>query len=235
MEDNKNVFNEIKELEEKKNQINKSITELNEFSSKLQDKLNEENIHLEDKIYQYNIAKDKLKNEGEIKILQQEAEKLEQFLQLLDKQYELELKYIEQYCDHKSKIEKMSEKYSHINFNDILSLKELFNKQFFESNINHVNTNHVNTNHINANHVNTSHVNSKIENDSKQSMPPPPPPPLETTIKRRNTISTIVKNPDITNSVNDVIQNGSLQDQLKHAFSTRYKALRPDSPDNSFD
>ena len=125
----------------------------------------------------------------------------------------------------------MSEKYSHINFNDMLSLR--FIVRFLNQILYQILT--INTNLVNTNHVNTSHVNSKIENDTKQSMPPPPPPPLETTIKRRNTISTIVKNPDITNSVNDVIQNGSLQDQLKHAFSTRYKALRPDSPDNSFD
>ena len=213
MENNKNVFNEIKELEEKKNQISKSINELNEFSTKLQDKLNEENIHIEDKEHQYNITKDKLKNDAEIKILEQENEKLEQFLQLLDKQYELELKYIEQYCDHKSKIEKISEKYSHINFNDILSLKKLFNKQFSESN--------------------SKNINNQFENDSKP--PKPPPPPVETTIKRRNTISTIVKNPEINNSTNDIRQNGSLQDHLKHALNTKYKALRPDSPDNNFD
>ena len=114
MENNKNIFNEIKELEEKKNQISKSINELNDFSTKLQDKLSEENIHIEDKLHQFRITKDKLKNDGEIKILEQENDKLEQFLQLLAKQYELELRYIEQYCDHKSKIEKMNEKYSEL-------------------------------------------------------------------------------------------------------------------------
>jgi hypothetical protein len=217
MENNKNLFNEIKELEEKKNQISKSINELNEFSTKLQDKLNEENIHIEDKVHQYNIAKDKLKNDAEIKILEQENEKLEQFLQLLAKQYELELKYIEQYCDHKSKIEKMSEKYSHINFNDILSLKNLFNKQFSESK---------------NNSNNAPVIFNDIDDNNK---PPRPPPPVEPTIKRRNTISTIVKNPEINNSTNDIRQNGSLQDHLKHALSTKYKALRPDSPDNNFD
>jgi hypothetical protein len=217
MENNKNVFNEIKELEEKKNQISKSINELNEFSTKLKDKLNEENIHIEDKVHQYNIAKDKLKNDAEIKILEQENEKLEQFLQLLAKQYELELKYIEQYCDHKSKIEKMSEKYSHINFNDILSLKNLFNKQFSESK---------------NNSNNAPVIFNDIDDNNK---PPRPPPPVEPTIKRRNTISTIVKNPEINNSTNDIRQNGSLQDHLKHALSTKYKALRPDSPDNNFD
>jgi hypothetical protein len=216
MENNKNVFNEIKELEEKKNQISKTINELNDFSTKLQDKLNEENIHIEDKVYQYNITKDKLKNDSEIKILEQENEKLEQFLHLLDKQYELEIKYIEQYCDHKSKIEKISEKYSHINFNNILSLKNLFNKQFSESN----------------NNNNVPVVKNQIDNDIK---PPRPPPPAETTVKRRNTISTIVKNPEINNSTNDIRQNGSLQDHLKHALSTKYKALRPDSPEDNFD
>ena len=42
--------------------------------------------------------------------------KLEEYINLLSKKYELEIKYIEQYCDHKSKIEKISEKYSFINY-----------------------------------------------------------------------------------------------------------------------
>ena len=214
MENNKNIFNEIKELEEKKNQISKSINELNDFSTKLQDKLSEENIHIEDKLHQFRITKDKLKNDGEIKILEQENDKLEQFLQLLGKQYELELRYIEQYCDHKSKIEKLNEKYSHLNFNEILSLKDLFNEQF--------------------NPTSNSHVKIK-EKEQNYKPPSPPPPPSEEPIKRRNTISNIVKNPDIENSKNDIRQSGSLQDHLKQALNTKYKALRPDSPDdNSF-
>ena len=214
MENNKNIFNEIKELEEKKNQISKSINELNDFSTKLQNKLSEENIHIEDKLHQFRITKDKLKNDGEIKILEQENDKLEQFLQLLGKQYELELRYIEQYCDHKSKIEKLNEKYSHLNFNEILALKDLFNEQF--------------------NPTSNSHVKIKeIEQNYKP--PSPPPPPTEEPIKRRNTISNIVKNPDIENSKNDIRQSGSLQDHLKNALNTKYKGLRPGSPeDNSF-
>ncbi len=215
MENNKSVFNDIKELEEKKNQINKSINELNEFSTKLQEKLNEENIHIEDKLHQFKIAKDKLKNDGEIKIIQQENEKLEQFLQLLAKQYELELRYIEQYCDHKSKIEKMNEKYSHLNFNEILALKDVFNKQFTQTSNSHVNT------------------KEKEQHYKPQTHSPPP---LEEPVKRRNTISSIVKNPDIENSKNDIRQSGSLQDHLKHALNTKYKALRPDAidEDNGF-
>lgn len=211
MENNKNIFNEIKELEEKKNQISKSINELNDFSTKLQDKLSEENIHIEDKLHQFRITKDKLKNDGEIKIIEQENEKLEQFLQLLAKQYELELRYIEQYCDHKSKIEKLNEKYSHLNFNEITALKDLFNEQF---------------SHTSKHQIKTI---AKEENYKPNS---PPPPPLEEPIKRRNTISNIVKNPDIENSKNDIRQSGSLQDHLKQALNTKYKALRPDSPND---
>ena len=99
----------------------------------------------------------------------------------------------------------------------MLSLKNLFNNQFNESKDN-----------IN----NAPVIKTQIENEIK---PPRPPPPAETTIKRRNTISTIVKNPEINNSTNDIRQNGSLQDHLKHALSTKYKALRPDSPDDNFD
>ena len=162
MENNKNIFNEIKELEEKKNQISKSINELNDFSTKLQDKLSEENIHIEDKLHQFRITKDKLKNDGEIKILEQENDKLEQFLQLLGKKYELELRYIEQYCDHKSKIEKLNEKYSHLNFNEILALKDLFNEQF--------------------NPTSNSHIKIK-EREQNYKTPSPPPPPSEEPIK----------------------------------------------------
>jgi len=214
MENNKNLFNEIKELEEKKNQINKSINELNNFSTKLQDKLNEEDIHIEDKLHQFRIAKDKLKNDGEIKLIEQENEKLEQFLQLLSKQYELELRYIEQYCDHKSKIEKLNEKYSHLNFNEILALKDAFNKQFIQTS--------------------NSPVNIK-EKEPQLKPQSPPPPPSEEPIKRRSTIANIVKNPDIENSKNDIRQSGSLQDHLKNALNTKYRGLRPGSPeDNSF-
>ena len=68
----------------------------------------------------------KIKNENELNILTQQNEKMEKYIQLLAKQYELELQYIEQYCDYKSKVEKICEKYAHININNITSLKDSF-------------------------------------------------------------------------------------------------------------
>ena len=61
-------------------------------------------------------------------IFYQQNEKMEKYIQLLAKQYELELQYIEQYCDYKSKVEKIGEKYAHININ-ISPLKDLFSEQ----------------------------------------------------------------------------------------------------------
>lgn len=211
------IFDEIKTLEEKKDKLNKSIYELNEFSVKLKDKLNEEDIEIETKTYKINIEKEKLKNENELDILTQDNEKLEKYLLLLAKQYELELKYIEQYCDHKSKVEKLCEKYAHVNFNEINSLREVFNKQL----------------------NNNLSIPSKEQNIKP---PQPPPPPLEDIIetstvntnKRRNTIATIIKNPNINN--NDIRQGGNLQAHLKNALNTKYKALKPSDSDddNSF-
>ena len=222
MSDKKNtIFDEIKTLEEKKDKLNKSIYELNEFSIKIKDKLNEEDIEIETKTYKINIEKEKLKNDHELDILTQDNDKLEKYLLLLAKQYELELKYIEQYCDHKSKVEKLSEKYAHVNFNEINSLRDVFNKQL--------------------------NNNFTIPSKEKEIKPPqPPPPPIENNNnnnnnnnninpnKRRNTIATIVKNPNINN--NDIRNGGNLQSHLKNALNTKYKALKPpdSDDDNSF-
>ena len=92
-----NLFEEIKKLDEKKEKLCKSIAEINAFSIELKDKLKEEDIDLQTKTYQILIEKEKLKNENQINILAEDNEKLEKYLTLLAKQYELEIKYIEQY------------------------------------------------------------------------------------------------------------------------------------------
>ena len=78
-------------------------------------------------MYQLHIEKDKLKNDKDIQLVTQENQKLEQFLQLLSKNMNQRLN-IEDYCEHKSKIENRR-KYSHINIKSILPLNELFNQE----------------------------------------------------------------------------------------------------------
>ena len=67
--------------------------------------------------------------------MSQDNDKYEKYIQLLSKKYELELQYIEQYCEYKSKIEKIGEKYVHIDIKNITSLQDLF--------MNHLNKNFV--------------------------------------------------------------------------------------------
>ena len=47
-------------------------------------------------------------------------------------------------------------------------------------------------------------------------------------IQKRNSISNIVNNPIIKQNKNDIRTNGSLQDHLKNALNTKYRALRND-------
>ena len=125
----KNILDEMKKLDESKEQLNKNIGEINNFSNELKQKLGDEDVNIQNKLYELNIQKEKNKNENELNILTQHNEKMEKYIQLLSKQYELELQYIEQYCDYKSKVEKIGEKYAHININNITPLKDLFSEQ----------------------------------------------------------------------------------------------------------
>lgn len=208
-----NLFEEIKKLDEKKEKLCKSIAEINAFSIELKDKLEEEDIDLQTKTYQILIEKEKLKNENQINILAEDNEKLEKYLTLLAKQYELEIKYIEQYCEHKSKIEKISEKYAHVNFNEIVPIRDLFSKQLNDATV-----------------LNSPAKQTEKPPDEQVAKPPikqvetEPPVKQIDPVQRRNTISAIVKEPNINK--NDIRQDGSLQDHLKQALNDRFKTSR---------
>ncbi len=211
-----NLLKELKEIEDKKNKIDETLKDLNSFSNKLKESLMQEEKNIEDKKNKILIQKEKLKNENELDLLTENNEKLEKYLALLSKQYELEIKYIQQYCDHKSKIEKISEKYSHINFTDILPLEKLYIDQLQKIN-------------KKSSILENSSNNIKVK-ESLEYKPPPPPPPNDEdkNTQKRNSISNIVNNPIIKQNKNDIRTNGSLQDHLKNALNTKYRALRND-------
>jgi len=212
-DENVNLLDEIKKMEDKREKLNESIEEIDDFSMKLKDKIKEEDINNETKTYKKIIEKEKMKNENELNILSQQNEKMEKYLELLAKQNELELKYMEQYCEYKSRVEKICEKYAHIKFNEIPKLRELFHKQLYESSTNNVSSNNVN---IQPNEIVNSIASTQLFKPLND----------EPTAQRRHTISEIVKNPDMNENKNDIRQNGSLNDQLRHAFKTQFKSLR---------
>ena len=212
-EESIDLLNEIKKLENKREKLNEGIEEIDVFSNKLKDKINEEDINNETKTYKIIIEKEKMKNENELNILSQQNDKMEKYLELLSKQNELELKYMEQYCEYKSRVEKICEKYAHINFNEIPQLRDLFYKQLYESNTGSVSTKNINKPLDNI-------VDSVISHTSEKSVN------AEPIVQRRHTISEVVKNPEINENKNDIRQSGSLHDQLRHAFKTQFKSLR---------
>ncbi len=194
----KNILDEMKKLDESKEQLNKNIGEINNFSNELKQKLGDEDVNIQNKLYELNIQKEKNKNENELNILTQHNEKMEKYIQLLSKQYELELQYIEQYCDYKSKVEKIGEKYAHININNITPLKDLFSEQ--------LNNNDEKKQPPKINIPKPVVKKDEIEESS--------------TPTRRNTIAIVSEN---NPNKNDIRNTGNLQDHLKNALNKRFQ------------
>ena len=195
----KKILDEIKKLDDSKDEFQKNISEIEVFSGELKKKLGEEDINIQNKLYQATIDKEKIKNENELNILTQQNEKMEKYIQLLAKQYELELQYIEQYCDYKSKVEKIGEKYAHININNITSLKDSFSEQL----------NGPSKEEPIIQLSNTSP--NKPQSEVNENFNPP---------TRRNTIATISENNPVKN---DIRNNGNLKDHLKNALTKRFQ------------
>ena len=194
----KNILDEMKKLDESKEQLNKNIGEINNFSNELKQKLGDEDVNIQNKLYELNIQKEKNKNENELNILTQHNEKMEKYIQLLSKQYELELQYIEQYCDYKSKVEKIGEKYAHINISNITPLKDLFSEQ--------LNNNDEKKQPPKINIPKPVVKKDEIEESS--------------TPTRRNTIANVSEN---NPNKNDIRNTGNLQDHLKNALNKRFQ------------
>lgn len=146
-----------------------------------------------------NVNENISENEKELTTLTQNNDKMEKYIQLLAKQYELELQYIEQYCDFKSKVEKLGEKYAHINISTITPLQESFNEQ-------------LNYKLPTSKPISIISPNNDVNEQNIHVTSP----------KRRNTIATVAEN----NPVKDDIRNsGNLQDHLKDALNKRFQSV----------
>ena len=56
----------------------------------------------------------KVTNENELELLHLENKKMDGYLQILKQKQDLELKYLEQLCEQRSRVDKLGEKYPHI-------------------------------------------------------------------------------------------------------------------------
>ena len=221
MDNKNNIHDELKLMENEKLKLDENIKSLENLHLNFKNALIEQDKKIKNQQNKILLEDQKLKNEHEINILMEKNKKLEEYINLLSKKYELEITYIEQYCDHKSKIEKISEKYSFINFKDIIPLEKSYNNEFISNN----------ENKIDINTKDKVIHDENIYNKPKTLSKTPPPPPIE---NKKTVISKIVNNPEIIDKP-DIRTGPSFQEELKNAFNNKYKALQPSSNNHSED
>ena len=127
------ILTELDSFYKKKEDVLKNISLLNNLSDKLTISLQDE----ERKIYNDKIKEilehKKTKSANEIELLNLENTKMENYLAFLSKKHELELKYLEQMCEQKSRIEKISDKYSHIDIRIFQSYEDIYKTELKSS------------------------------------------------------------------------------------------------------
>lgn len=227
----KNIHDELKEMEKEKNIIEENIQNLENLHINLKNKLIGQEKKINEQEHKIKLEQIKLKNQHHIDVLLEKNKKLEKYLEILSKKYELEIKHIEQYCDHKSRIYKISEKYSYINFNEINELEKSMNNESHLNNSNNKQESDLSKKKENIKNNNDNYISTEIK-ETKPNVPPPPPPPEP---DKKVEASNISISSNIKSNKNDIRNNPSFQDQLKNAFDNKYKALRPISDDEDDD
>jgi len=123
------LLNEVASFHQRKEDVIKNIGLLNNLSEKLTLSLYEEERKLHDNKIKDVIDSKKTQSENELQLLAIENKKLEDYLEILSRKQELEIKYLEQLCEQKSRVEKIGEKYPHIEIKDFCTYEDYYNKQ----------------------------------------------------------------------------------------------------------
>ena len=128
-----NIISEIETFNKKKADVFNNISLLNNLSQSLTASIQEE----EKKLYNAKIKElvnhKQIKSQNEIELLKIENNKMEFYLDFLNRKHELELKYLEEMCEHKARIEKLGDKYSHIDLNKFTSYSNTYKEEIRQS------------------------------------------------------------------------------------------------------
>ena len=119
---------EITNFQQKKDEVIKNVTLLNNLSEKLTIAIQDEERKVHNNKIKDIIDSKKTQSDNELELLSIENKKMEGYLEILARKQELELKYIEQLCEQKSRVEKVGEKYPHIELREFWSYDEYYNK-----------------------------------------------------------------------------------------------------------
>jgi len=123
------LLNDIASFHHKKDDILKNIGLLNNLSEKLTLTIHDEERKMHDNKIKDVIDSKKTQTENELQLLTIENKKMEDYLEILSRKQELEIKYLEHLCEQRSRVEKMGEKYPHIEIKEFTNYEDYYNKQ----------------------------------------------------------------------------------------------------------
>lgn len=219
------ILTELDSFYKKKEDVLKNISLLNNLSDKLTISLQDEERRIyNDKIKEI-LEHKKTKSANEIELLNLENSKMENYLAFLSKKHELELKYLEQMCEQKSRIEKISDKYSHIDIRNFKPYEDIYKIERRNTKIQSQQPNIDDNNVINSNAPQTQQTLPQV---SRQIQPQPPQPPPQP----RLPFVSEIQNQDAFNGLKNVKLDSapsrrssignSLQDHLESALNTKF-------------
>jgi len=238
------ILTELDSFYKKKEDVLKNISLLNNLSDKLTISLQDE----ERKIYNDKIKEilehKKTKSANEIELLNLENTKMENYLAFLSKKHELELKYLEQMCEQRSRIEKISDKYSHIDIRNFQPYEDIYKTELKSGRIQSQQIQQhqqIIDNTISSNTSQMQQQPSQQTQQTQQSQPQQPPPqmlrqnqqpPQPPPTQPRFPFASEIQNQDVINGLKNVKPDtapsrrssigNSLQDHLETALNTKF-------------
>lgn len=114
--DNTIIAKELEDFHKKKEDVFKNMGMLNNLSEKLSMSIHEEEKRIGELQAKDIVDKKKKQSDMELELLKIENAKMESYLEILQKKQDLELQFIEKLCAQKSRVEKVTEKYPHVDF-----------------------------------------------------------------------------------------------------------------------
>lgn len=198
------ISKELEEFQKKKEDIFKNMGMLNNLSEKLSHNIYEEEKRIEELQAKELVETKKKQADNEIQLLEIENSKMEKYLEILQKKHDLELQFIEKICEQKAKVEKLGDKYPHIDVRGVHGYDEYYYNEVKTVTASNINRSKENATHTNPNSVYTpvyadsdnqalphrSSVNklfNNADNSSHTQLPPPPPPQVSSSAPPTNT------------------------------------------------
>ena len=234
------ILTELDSFYKKKEDVLKNISLLNNLSDKLTISLQDEERRIyNDKIKEI-LEHKKTKSANEIELLNLENTKMENYLAFLSKKHELELKYLEQMCEQKSRIEKISDKYSHIDIRNFKPYEDIYKTELRNTKTQSQQQQNVDDNNV-INSNAQQQLQQQMQQQQPQQQPQQPPPqasrqsqqlPPQPPSQPRLPFANEIQNQDTLNGLKNVKSDSapvrrssignSLQDHLETALNTKF-------------